>query len=148
MRFYLRERLGFQATIEKMKFDSDFGSPRGCLSELVWYHQFREGGNFQLKNLSSLMTDNLKVARFKGNVVPCECDMRDLSTLTEGDYIAPIGDAPIGDAFPAVDAFMVTKNPFFDPLYQEKVLVGFQMAGGKKTSDQHWLKGPHVVSWI
>lgn len=143
IRFYLRERLGFQATIDKMKFDSDFGSPRGCLSELVWHHQFREGGNFQLKNLSSLTTKNVNVARFQGSVVPCEYDMRDLSNLKEGDYVAPIGNA-----FPAVDAFMVTKNPFFDPQYQGKVLVGFQMAGSKKTSGQHWLKGPHVVSWI
>ena len=85
----------------------------------------------------------MDVARFQGSVVSCEYDTGDLSNLMEGDYVAPIGNA-----FPAVDAFMVTKNPFFDSLYQGKALVGFQMAGSKKTSGQHWLKGPHIVSWI
>jgi len=52
-RFFLRERYSFQVTVDKMKFDNSFGSPRGVLSELIWHHQLREGGNFKMKALTS-----------------------------------------------------------------------------------------------
>ena len=110
MRFFFRERLGFQATIDKMKFNADFDSPRGCLSELVWHHQICEGGTFQIKELRQGKTTKVEVPRLR-DVVSCEYDMRDLESLKEGDYVAPRG------AFPAVDAFMVTKKPFFDSKY-------------------------------
>lgn len=141
-RFYLRERLSFQATIDKMKFDATFGSPRGILSELVWHHQFRDGGKFRLKTFESGKIEALCVPEFTGDVVTCEYDMRDLSILAEEDYVSPVGST-----FPAVDAFYVTKKPFFDPQYTgDGCLIGLQMAGSKQR--EHWLKGPQVQKWI
>lgn len=85
----------------------------------------------------------VQVPEFEGEVVTCELDMRDLRELKEGNYVAPIGGS-----FPAMDAFVVTKKPFFDPTYEEKVLVGFQMASSKRTTAQHWLIGASAVKWI
>jgi len=147
-RFFLRERYSFQVTVDKMKFDNSFGSPRGVLSELIWHHQLREGGNFKMKTLTSggkkvseQVTD-LLVKKFSGDVVSCEHDMRDLLKFSEDAYVSPFGNLP------AVDAFMVTKNPFFctTPSSTDVFLVGFQMAGSKK--QDHWLKGPQVANWI
>ena len=84
----------------------------------------------------------LCVPRFTGDVVTCEYDMRDLITLAEDDYVSPVGST-----FPAVDAFYVTKKPFFDPHYTgDGCLIGLQMAGSKQR--EHWLKGPQVHKWI
>ena len=75
-------------------------------------------------------------------MVTCEQDMRDLLEFAEDDYVSPFGKLP------AVDAFMVTKAPFFDYNNSSKdvFLVGFQMAGSKKRD--HWLKGARVTEWI
>ena len=138
-RFYLHERLSFQVTVDKMKFDSSFGGPRGILSELVWHHQLCGGGKFRMKILKSGAGGKeeatlVNIKRFFGNVVTCEQDMRDLLEFAEDDYVSPFGKLP------AVDAFMVTKAPFFDYNNSSKdvFLVGFQMAGSKKRD--HWLK--------
>jgi len=84
-RFYLRERLSFQATIDKMKFDSSFGSPRGILSELVWHHQLRSGGAFKMKKLKAASdasgVEDLEVRALDGEVTTCEHDMRDLKSF-------------------------------------------------------------------
>jgi hypothetical protein len=143
-RFYLRERRSFLVTVDKMKFDSSFGSPRGVLSELVWHHQLREGGNFMMKALdeAGIVTNMVVVKRFSGEVVSCEKDMRDLLKFNENDYVSPFGNLP------AVDAFMVTKTPFFKTgnTTDDLFLVGFQMAGSKNR--EHSLKGSQVVKWI
>jgi hypothetical protein len=141
-RFYLRERLSFAATIDKMKFDSSFGGTRGVLSELVWHHQLREGGNFRIKSLTptSALSKDVTVPKFEGDVVTCEYDMRDLVALNDEEYVSPI--------FPAVDAFMVTKTPFFDPDNSngDEFLIGLQMASSKKR--EYSLKGSQVINWI
>lgn len=146
-RFYLRQRLSFQVTVDKMKFDSSFGGPRGVLSELVWHHQLREGGKVRMKRLTpgaggKQEVTAVNVRSFFGDVVTCEQDMRDLKELSEDDYVSPFGNLP------AVDAFMVTKTPFFDCKNSSKdvVLVGFQMAGSKHRD--HPLKGSRVLKWI
>ena len=146
-RFFLRERLSFQVTVDKMKFDNSFGGPRGVLSELVWHHQLRDGGNFRMKTLASGVAEKeevteLNVPKLLGDVVTCEQDMRDLLEFPEDDYVSPFGNLP------AVDSFMVTKTPFFDLKNDNKdlFLVGFQMAGSKKR--EHWLKGARVTEWI
>jgi hypothetical protein len=141
-RFYLRERLTFEVTVDKMKFDNSFGSPRVVLAELVWHHQLREGGVFEMKDLTrDKPVTKIQVTRFSGDVVSCEQDMRDLLNFSEDAYVSPFGNLP------AVDAFMVTKTTFFDTKPSTSVfLVGFQMAGSKKR--HHSLKGSQVVNWI
>ena len=146
-RFYLCQRLSFQATVDKMKFDGSFGGARGILSELVWHHQLRDGGKFRMKKLTQQAggvqeVTSVNVRRFLGDVITCEQDMRDLKALKEEEYVSPLGNLP------AVDSFMVTNAPFFDYINSgnDVVLVGFQMAGSKKRD--HPLKGPRLLQWI
>jgi hypothetical protein len=91
----------------------------------------------------SAPSQDVTVPNFEGVVVTCEYDMRDLVALNDEDYVSPIGST-----FPAVDAFMVTKTPFFDPVNSnlDEFLIGPQMASSKKR--EHSLKGSQVMTWI
>ena len=94
-RCYLRHRLSFQATVDKMKFDGNFGGAQGILSELVWHHQLRDGGEFRMKKLTpeaggKQEVASVKVRRFLGDVVTCQQDLRDLKALKEEDYVSPL----------------------------------------------------------
>ena len=89
-RFVFKERLGLKVATDAMKFDTGFSNPRGVLLELAWHHEIRTGGDWTLEDLETGGTKLVTVAPFTGEVVTCKDDMRDLTTLDVGAYVAPI----------------------------------------------------------
>jgi hypothetical protein len=138
--FYLRERLSLQATIDKLKFDNSFGSPRRLFSELVWHHQVRGGGSFMMKILSQAVRKSEGSGRPEVFRRRCygEQDMRDLLKFNEEDFFSPFGNLP------AVDAFLVTKAPFFDCENGTRKPSWWDFS----CKQEHALRGSQVSQWI